>query len=114
MEYLSIQSPRQHSQYTVSRVDKIRKLHQMSVEKPTIALIPGAWLSVSSYARLLACLQDAGYSTAHVGLPSLNPEHSAQCSIEKDAEVVRNTLLKPLIEEQGQDVILLMHSYGGE
>lgn len=84
----------------------------MSVEKKAIALIPGAWLSASSYTTLLTCLQDAGYLTAHTELPSLDPEHPAQCSIDKDADHIRATLLEPLIENQGQDVILLMHSYG--
>lgn len=85
----------------------------MVAGKPSIALVPGAWLSVSSYFPLLECLQDEGYSTAYTNLPSLDPDQPAECSIEEDASHARSKLLEPLIEK-GHDVVLLMHSYGCE
>lgn len=83
---------------------------------PTIAIIPGAFHSPSHFSSLCAQLEKAGYATASVQLPSIDPPTRAAAAVgtpSNDALFIREKLLLPLIEEEGKDVVLVMHSYGG-
>ena len=81
--------------------------------KPTILMIPGAWLSSSTYQPLLDVLEKAGFPTVYSRLTSLNPSDPPTTSIAADAAIIRRDALLPLVEDQGKEVILVMHSYGG-
>ena len=80
--------------------------------KPTILVIPGAWFPSSTYQPLLDVLEKAGFPTMYSRLTSLNPPDPSTTSIAADAAAIREKALLPLIEDQGKEVVLVMHSYG--
>lgn len=86
----------------------------MATKKPFLVIISGAWLPISSYNILAKYLESAGHGTAIASLLSLDPTSPATATIEQDAGHIVKELLSPLIEEQGLDVVLVMHSYGGK
>jgi pimeloyl-ACP methyl ester carboxylesterase len=83
----------------------------MAHSKATIVLVTGAWHPSSAYEDLIALLEKAGYPVLVTTLPSLNPKDPSGCDCTSDAASVREQFL-PTIEE-GKDVIVLCHSYGG-
>lgn len=85
----------------------------MTNQQPAVVLVPGAWLPQPSYLNLARWLENAGYQTSIADLRSLDPPDPAACSIEQDAEYIRNEYLLPLIEGKGLNVVVLMYSYGG-
>ena len=84
----------------------------MAGSRPTIVIVPGGWHSSNAYEGLASCFQKAGYPTAITKLPSLNPQDPSGCDCRSDAASVRQQLL-PLLEDDGKDIIILCHSYGG-
>lgn len=78
--------------------------------KPTIVLVPGAWHPASCYDILLPYLQNAGYETLALTLPSVSADPPVP-SIDPDVEHIRNNV-EPLLQ-QGKDVVAVFHSYGG-
>lgn len=85
----------------------------MSQSKPSIVLIPGAWHTPAHYEELIALLENAGYPVKSMQLPSAGSTDPESHSVATDAEAIRQKLLYPLLEEEGKDVVVLMHSYGG-
>ncbi|PYI00187.1 alpha/beta-hydrolase [Aspergillus ellipticus CBS 707.79] len=79
--------------------------------KPTIVFVPGAWHTPAHYEEMLDLLQNAGYPTKSINLPSVNATHPHRQTLAADVDAVRESLLK--LVDQGKEVILLMHSYGG-
>lgn len=79
---------------------------------PTIVFFAGAFADPSCFDALSARFQKTGYRTAYARIPSLNPSEPAIASTSKDAAEVRTNLLLPLLED-GKDVIIFVHSYGG-
>jgi len=84
----------------------------MTLPKPTIFLVHGAWHPSSCYSAFLGSLAKAGFPTVAASLPSLCQTPTDDLTCLNDSSSVRSQLL-PLIEDQGQDVIVLCHSYGG-
>lgn len=77
---------------------------------PTILLVTGAFHVDSAMDILGGRLQQAGYNTRSLGLKTVgNPD----LTINDDAAELQKKLLYPLIEEQGKDVVLYLHSYAG-
>lgn len=85
----------------------------MAATKPTILLIPGAWFHRSTYDPFISHLQHLSFPTAYTTYPSLNPSHPTTADAANDTEFVLKEALLPLIENEGKDVVLVMHSYGG-
>ena len=85
----------------------------MAAKKPTILLIPGAWFHPSTYDVFIAHLQHLSFPAAYAPYPSLNPSHPAITDAAHDTEAVLQESLLPLIENEGKDVVIVMHSYGG-
>jgi len=79
---------------------------------PTIVLVPGACHSAACYELLIPHLEAAGFSAKALTLPSINATSPKTATCADDASFIRNTVLLPLIEE-GKDVLLVAHSYGG-
>ena len=78
--------------------------------KPTIVLITGAFHLASAMDLLSAQLEQAGYKAHCMGLTTVNrPDHT----IKDDVEAIMTTCLNPLIVEEGNDVVLYLHSYAG-
>ena len=81
-------------------------------QKPIIALVPGAWHSPVHYSELIALLGASGYQVVSKRNPSCDSSNPNAQSVASDAASIRNELLLPPIND-GRDVILAMHSYGG-
>ncbi|EED13445.1 conserved hypothetical protein [Talaromyces stipitatus ATCC 10500] len=79
------------------------------MSKPTIVFIPGAWLPEPTYSSFLQALEKAGYPVRYISFPS---SESAGADCQQDATAIRDQAIKPLIEHEGKDILLLMHSYG--
>lgn len=80
----------------------------MSIAKPTIILVHGAWHGPHLYQSLTSALESAGYTVKAPALPSVGGEHE---NFDADVALVREDIESSV--EAGHDVVLLMHSYGG-
>ena len=83
-----------------------------SAIKPTVLIVPGAWHKPSAYSQLATHLESAGFPTATVSLPGINPPNPKDATCARDTESVRERLIS-LIEPDGKDVVVIAHSYGG-
>ncbi|CRG92361.1 hypothetical protein PISL3812_09419 [Talaromyces islandicus] len=63
------------------------------MSEPTVIVVPGASIPKTSYASFLHALEKT----------------DSHC--QRDTAVIRNDVMKPLAEDQGQDAVVLMHSY---
>ncbi|KAF3480968.1 uncharacterized protein GIQ15_06315 [Arthroderma uncinatum] len=82
------------------------------MSKPTIALVPGAWHTPAHYEDFLAEVEKAGYPTACLQLPGVDSATPNDETVASNAAAVREKLLLPLLDD-GKNVILVMHSFGG-
>lgn len=78
--------------------------------KPVIYILHGAWHSPAYFVTVKTKLESRGYTVRCPQLPSSGAVPPTK-TLYDDADVVRGEL-EPLIE-RGQDVVLVMHSYGG-
>lgn len=78
--------------------------------KPVIVFAPGAWHSASCYDKIRNSLRTDGWETEAVEYPSVGAEPPTKHMAE-DAAAIRAVLI-PLVE-QGKEIILVVHSYGG-
>ncbi|XXG98399.1 hypothetical protein Hte_004722 [Hypoxylon texense] len=86
-----------------------------SLSKPTILLVQGSFQLPEVYRKLVSALTAEGFPVIHPSLPSLtDPERPdfALTTLTDDANVVQAELQR-LIEGEGKQVLVLMHSYGG-
>lgn len=82
----------------------------MSSTKPTFVFIPGAWHGPECYDAPAAILKKKGYGTKYVHLASVGANPPLQ-DFSADVESVRIAVEEVLAA--GQDVVLVIHSYGG-
>lgn len=78
--------------------------------KPTLVFVPGAWHSPGYFDLLREHLSKHGYSSAAVTTPSVNSDPPVE-SMQPDVAAIMSVTRSKL--ESGNDVILVMHSYGG-
>ena len=78
----------------------------------TILFVPGAWITKGFYEPFLQVLIVAGYDVRYAGYPSLDPRDPSNTDCHTDAEAI-TAALSPLVEIEGKDVLLFMHSYAG-
>ncbi|KAI0387027.1 alpha/beta-hydrolase [Hypomontagnella monticulosa] len=83
----------------------------MSSIKPAIVLVPGAWTPPSAYRKLVVALKAKSFAVHVPALPSNNGVRPPNSSHEADVVAVRE-VIQPLVDN-GQEVIVFMHSYGG-
>lgn len=84
-----------------------------STSKPVVLIIPGSFSHASHYYLLSDKLKALGYQTYVNALPSASrndPEEPV--SLEDDAVFFRGIIEK--LADRGNDVVVLMHSYGGQ
>ena len=81
--------------------------------KPTIVMVPGAWIQASMYESFLKVLHNSGYPTMVAEYPSFNPVNPHVTDVAFDSKAIRENFLVPLIEKQGKEIVIVMHSYGG-
>ena len=77
---------------------------------PTIVLIPGAFHLQASMDDLKSQLIEADCNAQSLGLPTVD---KPKFTIKDDVEAIEGVLLYPLIEQQGKDIVLYLHSYAG-
>lgn len=80
---------------------------------PTILLVPGAFGTPAGYGPILPYLKKAGLTTHSGPYPSLNPPDPSTATCANDIISLRNNILRPLVEQQQKDVVILAHSFGG-
>lgn len=81
------------------------------MSKPTIIIIPGAWQKPVAFEKAVKLLEQAGYPTVHVPLPTVGDLDAPLASLVDDVETVRKVVI-PLVDE-GKEVVLVGHSSGG-
>jgi pimeloyl-ACP methyl ester carboxylesterase len=79
------------------------------VEKPTIVLVHGAWLTPDCWSLVTSQLKEYGYPFQAIQLPSAGGDLAT--TVEDDAAHIRMTTSE--LAATGKDVILVLHSYGG-
>ena len=82
-----------------------------STPKPTVLIIHGAWHVAKHYTALTSPLEAVGYTVNCQTLPSCNDASPPNTTLDDDVRFCRKEALK--IMESGQDLIAIMHSYGG-
>lgn len=77
----------------------------------TVVIIPGSFVLANVYKAQVESLAKQGIPTAVVSLPSVGPRAEGAATMSDDVEeIVR--VVEPLLD-QGKEVILFTHSYGG-
>ena len=79
--------------------------------KPTILLITGAWIPAAGYTQLLDELATAGYPTQVAMYPSFDPVDPSGADCAADTAYLIDKTMVSAVEQEGKDVVLLMHSY---
>lgn len=80
--------------------------------KTTFVIVPGAWHPASLYGDFVSRLQEAGYGAVVATYPSCESQSPKTATCEQDTKVLRQQCLS-LIEDGGQNLLLVCHSYGG-
>lgn len=84
----------------------------MSLTKPTIVIVPGAWQLSSCFAPFADLLRSkGGFETEVVTMPSVGGTQLPLTGLPEDIAAVR-AVIQPLIEA-GREIVLLTHSAGG-
>jgi pimeloyl-ACP methyl ester carboxylesterase len=78
--------------------------------KPTFVLVPGAWHRPAYFDQIRAYLSEHGYPSVAVTTPTVGSDPPAT-TMEVDIVAVEAAVRKVL--DGGEDVVLMMHSYGG-
>ncbi|KAJ5520831.1 hypothetical protein N7463_001284 [Penicillium fimorum] len=78
----------------------------------TILFVPGSWITPAFYQPFIHALTDASYEVHYAGYPSLDPEDPLVDNCQADTDAVSD-ILQSLVEDEGKDVLVFMHSYGG-
>jgi pimeloyl-ACP methyl ester carboxylesterase len=86
------------------------------MSKPSILFFPGSFVLVSVYQPIFDAVSKAGYEIKGIHPPSIGPSSrqgrdGPAPSMYDDAAVVAKEVEK--LADQGRDVILIAHSYGG-
>ncbi len=84
----------------------------MSTSKPTFVLVPGAWHQPLMYSTFLTRVHRQGYPAIITVSPSVMATDPSNADCQKDSDSIRQQIL-PLIEDNGQDIVMLCHSYEG-
>ena len=79
--------------------------------KPVVLFVHGSWHSPAHFKPVTDLFQSKGYRTVCPCLPTFNPPKPT-VALPDDAACIGSEL-KKLIEDEQEDVIVAMHSYGG-
>jgi len=82
----------------------------MTSPKPTLVLISGAWHTSTCYDLIIPPLESSGYTTIALTLPSVGAE-PALPDFSADVALIHKTVTK--LVNDGKEVVVIMHSYGG-
>ncbi|ESZ91290.1 hypothetical protein SBOR_8324 [Sclerotinia borealis F-4128] len=79
---------------------------------PTVVIAPGAWPLVEFFQPLMQAFESRHYPAICKIPSSYTKETETAQPMNPDCKYLREEVLTPLVDE-GKDVVLLMHSYGG-
>ena len=79
--------------------------------KPTLVFVPGFFHPASCWDNVRSSLEKYSFQTVVISLPSVGAG-STVTSHHEDTAAIRKVLSQLIVEER-EDVILVMHSYGG-
>ncbi|KAL8943472.1 MAG: hypothetical protein Q9211_000969 [Gyalolechia sp. 1 TL-2023] len=79
---------------------------------PHVVLIPGFWEGPSVYDAVVRALKAHNYSAQTIPLSSTGQPSPNNPSMKDDVAVFRS-VIAPLVEQEGKDVLLVAHSAGG-
>ncbi|KAK5138026.1 hypothetical protein LTR08_005823 [Meristemomyces frigidus] len=82
----------------------------MTVAKPAIVLVPGAWHVARHYQLLTSRLEAAGYEVHALDLPSTE-DATIPDAWKEDIKLISRTVEQ--LADEGRDVLLVLHSRGG-
>lgn len=83
----------------------------MASTKPSIVIVHGAWQPAEGFAAFAESLRKHGFDTVVPSLPSVGGTTTPLPGLPEDVVVVRTAITK--LAEEGKEIILLLHSYGG-
>ena len=78
--------------------------------KPTILWVHGLWHTPNHFKPAVAVFHQAGYESVCPRLPSVG--NLPPVGLKDDAQCIRDELTR-LIDQEGKDVLVIAHSYGG-
>lgn len=82
--------------------------------RPTVVFVPGAWHTPESFQEVGDLLKSASYGYIGVEKPSVSMGPDYIQSFDPDVDAVRTAILQAADGDVGEDVVLVMHSYGGQ
>lgn len=80
------------------------------MSKPVFVLLHGAWHSPRCWDRLVAALDNSGYTSVTPGLPTSSPTPVLP-DWNRDIDTIRETVLK--LAENDHNIVVVMHSFSG-
>ena len=83
----------------------------MSDTNSTILIIHGAWRLPAYFSSAIDLLKAQGYNVVCPHLPTCNKDDIPTKTLDDDVVLVRRTASS--LADEGQEVVALMHSYGG-
>ncbi|KAK6362468.1 hypothetical protein LTS17_012832 [Exophiala oligosperma] len=87
-------------------------LEDRKIEKPVIVIVPASFSPPSLYRDVVERLGDTGFKTIVIDLPSIGSRAPlAGATMTDDVNCIRS-ITNELVDD-GKDIILVMHSYGG-
>lgn len=84
-----------------------------SSNMPVLLIVPGAFGTPAGFDDILPHLTKAGFPTRGGPYPSCDPIDPTTTTCADDILALRDNILRPLIEDEHKDVVILAHSYGG-
>lgn len=79
-------------------------------QKPVFVFVPGAWHSAETWSKVKSLIESKGYTAVSVTLPSTTGDTSA--GFGDDVKAVQGEI--ETYTTQGLDVVVVVHSYGGQ
>ncbi|ETS80713.1 hypothetical protein PFICI_08242 [Pestalotiopsis fici W106-1] len=81
------------------------------MSKPTIVIVPGAWQQSAALLDFSRKLNEAGYPTELVQVPSVGAAGNPLSGLADDVQAVRSSLRE--VRQSGKRALILAHSAGG-
>ncbi|KAH8655214.1 alpha/beta-hydrolase [Xylariales sp. PMI_506] len=77
----------------------------------TVVIVPGAWQTPAAWTDFCKTLNDAGYPTEYVALPTVGGTELPLAGLSDDVAAVQAVLEK--LSDEGKNIVIIGHSSGG-